>query len=361
MNAQTIDVEEQFNELGFEYKPVELNIGKNKILELKGMSVTPEMLTLINNAQSIDVYTVSGEKIYEEQVLRCKKLIFQPSGVLVWKLKNLNSSIKDIIISVDELILNAPANVNETSKLVLFSDYSNAEFLNTAPQGEQGTTGSVGVSPQGETGHSGGNGEAGFVGKTGVTYQYPVLNIFYKSMKVNTANPTLLVALNVKAEGINGGKGGKGGSGGNGGNGDRGSAGTTENVGSILPIKVCRSGPGQGGHGGGAGQGSKGGQAGKGGDGASIAFIGPRPTFSKIENIDFYTNKGKCGIVGDPGESGQPGQPGGGGTKPWECSNGGQPGIAGGFPNPINLGSGDTNVDGKDGILYYLERSNTDI
>lgn len=348
------------NKIDFDEIKVGTNITKSGI-SFKTLNIPVDTIDLIKATYKIDTYTVSGEKNYSEQVLRCKQLIFQPDGNFIWDLSSINTANNYIIISADEIVMNAPASIDKLASIKLISPFSKPPFNGVVPKGAKGNHGVNGFNQVNDNGQNGGHGGHGEQGNIGLTYQYPLVYIFYKSLKVNTANPTILSALSIIGEGLVGGTGGDGGDGGNGGKAGRGTPGQAEPIGGIFPIKTCTAGPGNGGYGGWAGQGGKGGQAGKGGDGVSIAFVGPDTYLSKLENIEVFNNKGKSGNVGIPGIDGIPGAAGGAGSKPPECTDGGVHGQAGSVaPNPLK-GNGDTNIDGIDGQIFTVNRINTDI
>jgi len=339
----------QLSEVGHDYEVVETE--GHTILQLSSVGVGDRITEAIKQTEKVDLVSVAGDKPFAKQILRCHRLVFQPNGTLQWDISACNGFFA---ISTDELVLNAPPDLGSVASIRFVAP----TVTGAALTGGVGGPGPNGSKDPNDSGHAGTDGGHGLVGGEGKTFEYPFFYIFYKKIVVNMANPTVLTGLSIVGDGFRGGNGGKGGRGGNGGDGATGTPGATT---TILFVKVCSAGPGRGGNGGSAGQGGKGGRAGKGGAGVSIIFVGPKEDVDLIDNIAISNNGGLPGTPGEAGEDGLPGQPGGGGAKPFECPNGGGNGVVGNIiPNPTK-GPGDTNVAGSNGVLYLINRDNSDL
>lgn len=315
--------------------------------------VPPDIIELIKNAPMRDVVPITDTVNFGEPILRCKSLVFNPKGQLNWTFPDVSSNGNFIAIAASRLVLNFPNQIADISKLKLTPPLRTQDL-----HGSDGKTSPSGWTSGSDDGGSGGIGSPGETGKNGLTYNYPNIYIFYNEIVFNNPAPNIVTALRIEGTGIQGGNGGKGGTGGRGGAGSRGTPGDRD---CVLGICVCSAGPGRGGNGGPGGPGGKGGDAGRGGAGATIFFVGPTAQLPNIDRIEMSLNGSAPGTPGTPGSPGGGGQEGGGGSKPFECKDGGGSGQPGGAAHPPNLGSGATKGKGLDGAVFTANRNNTDL
>lgn len=345
-------------ELGIEFETNNWFDSESNTVEaftLKSTFVVPnQIITMIKNAPALDLLDVAGDKRVDAQILKYKKIVFHPEGILQWTLPDVTDAGDFVAICARELVLNSPNAIAQMPLLNVLTPYTLPPQDGTSYTGGQGNPGSTGTESGDNNGWHGGVGGDGGVGVTGGSYTYPIVYIFFNKITINIANPNITSALKINANGINGGTGGKGGTGGRGGNGSTGSSGSSNMWG-------CTGGNGAGGNGGVSGKGGKGGRAGRGGNGATLSFIGPDSFQDKLNHVEMFNVGGRAGNPGQHGDPGSPGNAGGAGSQPSVCGQSRGNGSPGSMPNPTNLGIGDTNMDGFDGAVYVADRDNSDL
>jgi len=320
---------------------------------LDSAMVPPDIIELIKNAPLRDIVPITDTVFFGEPILRCQSLVFNPKGLLNWTFPDVSNNGNFIAIAANRLVLNFPNQIADISKLKLIPPLQTQDL-----HGPDGNTGHSGWTSGSDDGTSGGAGSPGETGKNGMTYGYPSIYIFYNKIVFNSPAPNIVTALRIEGPGIKGGNGGRGGNGGTGGVGSRGTPGDRD---CVLGICMCSAGPGRGGNGGPGGPGGKGGDAGRGGSGATIFFVGPTAQLPNIDRIEMSLSGAPPGTPGAPGNPGAGGQEGGGGSKPFECKDGGGSGKHGGPATPQNLGTGAIKGKGLDGAVFTATRDNTDL
>lgn len=330
----------------------DIDLPENQI-EVKAFSIPANVITEINSTINVGDYYINKVRKFSEKILKVDLLVCSPEGRLEWTIPtDLPEAENFLVICADEIICHAPSVSDQICTIDLISPFSNQPV----PKRQKRQKAYSPPQPAGSNGQDGGHGGVGEQGEEGISYNYPLIYIFYNKFSIELANPTITRGLRINGNGINGGDGGDGGDGGNGAQGGRGSDGET---GWFLGVPHCKAGPGEGGNGGNGAGGGKGGKAGKGGDGVNIRVLAP---IKKTQHFEVYQNKGLKGNPGNYGDDGTPGAVGTFGSKPSACptypSTAKQNGIL--IPNP-NKSIGDENIDGVDGLTLFQTRTNSDI
>lgn len=295
-----------------------------------GKALPPDVLEAIKKATDVKkIFPVNPNEKFAGQVLRADEIVFAPGATLT--LTNLN--VPFIVIAAKRWKF---ADATVTTKI--------ERDPSVRPQpGADGGVGNNGANGQGEVNRRGNDGGAGTVGGLGGDGESKVMpHIYLVSGDMTTPKGEPLpgfLRLTLLALGIDGGNGGSGGKGGSGGQGARGKEGATSGF-------DCKEGPGQGGTGGVAGQGGQGGKGGSATDGAEITVVGTKPVTELFSYARIFNDGGYGGRAGRPGAPGQVGRGGSNAPGNGWCKSG-QPGDAGGYPEPIDQGS---RGPGKDGI-----------
>ncbi|MDH1522178.1 hypothetical protein [Achromobacter mucicolens] len=315
--------------------------------------IPSQIVDAVKTAPLKDVFSVTDDVTLSTQVLRCKSLVFNAKGRLIWAFPDVSNLGGFIALAADRLVFNAPNQLNELAQLVLQPPVTSPELRGT--NGQPGAQGWMSGQADGTDGHKGNPGNRG---ADGGTFDYPTVLIFYNEIAINVANPSIVPAARLIGQGLAGGEGGTGGKGGQGGHGATGTGGERD---CLLGVCVCSGGPGAGRNGGDGGPGGRGGDGGRGGNGSTFVFVGAASQTTKIEKLEFSVLGGKAGHYGQPGAPGVGGLGGGGGSKPFECIRGGDPGDDGHPANPPSLGRGDVKADGIDGSIMLAIRDNHDL
>ncbi|HDR2706070.1 hypothetical protein [Enterobacter mori] len=313
---------------------------ENSTAENLGKAIPPNVLNALKNATDVKkIFPVNPGERFDGQVLKADEIIFAPGATLTLT----NTSAPFIVISAKRWKF---ADAEVTTKIMIAAAQ--------ASDGEDGDNGQDGKNGEGEINRRGNDGKPGLPGepgKNGETSSQP--HIYLVAGELTSPNGEPLpgsLRLAVVASGIDGGNGGTGGKGGNGGRGAPGKKGATSAV-------DCSSGPGKGGTGGSAGQGGKGGLGGDGANGSDITVVGTR-SVNELFSYARIFNDG--GFGGRPGRSGLPGKIGLGGIQagPNGWCKSGQPGDAGDYPEPLDLGDGEAGKDGTKGDVTLVTVKN---
>jgi len=294
-----------------------------------GKAVPPDVLEAIKKATAVTkIFPVNPGEKFSGQVLKADEIVFAPGATLT--LTNLN--VPFIVIA---------------AKRWKFADAAVTTKIERDPTvkslaGSDGGAGGNGADGQGEVnrrGNDGGAGAPGQSGGDGETKSIPHIYLVAGDLTTPKGEPLPgFLRLTLVALGIDGGNGGTGGKGGNGGRGARGKEGATSAF-------DCKEGPGQGGTGGPAGQGGQGGRGGNATDGSEITVVGTKAVTELFSYARIFNDGGFGGRAGRPGAPGQVGRGGGQAPSNGWCKSG-QPGDAGGYPEPLDQG---TRGPGKDG------------
>lgn len=320
--------------------------------DIEFSAVPSKIISDIKNTPLRGQISVTDQYHLKEKILRCDTLIFNPKSTLNWHIPPEVTSTEYVAISTNRLVINFPNPTISPCILSLIAPVTKANLNGRV--GSQGATGWTSIS---DNGQPGGDGNPGETGEKGGTYNFPAAFIFFQEITLNIPNPAGSLGLRVTGAGLDGGDGGRGGTGGTGGAGARGTPGDRN---CILGICACSAGPGRGGNGGHGGPGGRGGDAGRGGNGVSIFLVGPKSEHAKLDRTEFLLKQGLPGTPGNPGQGGSGGPEGGGGSKPFECVDGGGSG-AHGNPSKNDLGSGNINTDGMEGSVFTSDRNNSDL
>ena len=165
-------------------KPQTLSPGEKEYLILRSLNIPSEVITAINSASSQGLYYISGVRNWNKQVLKVDTLICQPSGILNWDFPDMSDTPENnfIIISANEILMNAPAQDSEMCILNLITKYTNAPFNGKAKSVRKADKGGDGLIPPDKSGQRGGSAQNhGADGYNGETYNYPTFYVFYKN------------------------------------------------------------------------------------------------------------------------------------------------------------------------------------
>jgi hypothetical protein len=298
-------------------------------------TLPPEIANAIKSAPLTQtLIPVSGEERFSQQIIKADEITFSEGARMT--LTNLDYPY--VVVAAQRMKFSSPQ---------AFSIIQRDPTRLTAGDGSPGAPGVRGADHPGETnrtGNPGYPGGPGGPGKAGAAKQIPdVYVVVGELLDPRGPIPPGILNLVLLFRGLDGGDGGTGGKGGSGGNAGNGKEGATS-------LFDCKEGGGPGGTGGTAGAGGKGGDAGNGGNGADLIFVTTRPgydvlSFSRINNVG-----GRAGLPGRPGETGAPGAGGRGAGSNGFCKST-RDGSPGGFPSPIDLGSGNPGADGQKGSV----------
>jgi hypothetical protein len=336
------------------FEPIIIQRGNGRS-EIRSSNLPANVVAAIKSTQLDSLITVTGAITRTEPIIRVKNLVFQPGSTFEWKFPK-NGVNGFVVIAAERLVLNVPTTPAQVATLQFLPDLNLSEL-----NGDSGSAGVAGYSPSDDSGRTGGSGSAGKEGSSGGTYIFPTVYIVFRNLVVNSANPSTVPAVRLLGTGLRGGNGGTGGRGGDGGDGATGTPGRADNIGDLVPIRVCTAGAGRGGDGGIAGPGGRSGGAGTGGNGANIVYVSPSSQWAQIDRLEVSILKGDAGLVGPLGVGGAGGREGGGGYLPPQCTNGRGKGSAGGAANPPNGGLGDASMPGRDGQQFLIDRPNSDL
>ena len=321
---------------------------------LFGNSALPQqVIDAILSSPLKDSFDSTGSKKISGKIFRYKQLTFNPKSILTWDIGNLDIYSDYIIIAASNIVINLPPRIEDAASLKVVTSVDLGQL-----GGNQGKNGDMGRVSGTDDGSNGGVGNTGGTGGKGQTYNYPKIYIVFQKITINAGNPVSPQGLVITARGVSGGVGGRGGDGGPGGYGARGTPGDRN---CFLGICTCSAGPGRGGDGGNGGTGGKGGDGGRAGNGAGIIFVGPAAEFERLSHFGTDIAAGAPGQPGAGGSAGPAGREGGGGSKPFECVDGGGSGRAGGSANPLTLGPGNVGAKGIDGAVLLGARDNSDL
>lgn len=274
-----------------------------------------QVFDVVRSSPTEDTFSVNGEIIRDEQVLKFRRVVFFRDSILT--LRNVTAPF--IVLAADELTIEATVESPATIRRIAGRD---EQLLISSLAGPPGRNGNPGPHGEGETdrkGHDGGNGEDGGPGFPGRTQELPAFVLIATRVRFGGATPPDQLTLRVSFEGIRGGNGGRGGDGGRGGNGADGKAGADG-------FFTCRESGGNGGNGGFGGRGGRGGDAGRGGNGGNVVFVTRQ---AGVDPLRFVAVKLEGGQPGQPGPSGAsaPGGRGGQGGKGTRFCGGGVAGT----------------------------------
>ena len=306
-----------------------------------GKAVPPDVLEAIRNATDVKkIYPINPGEKFAGQVLKADEIVFAPGATLT--LTNLD--VPFIVIA---------------AKRWKFADAAVTTKIERDPtvkskSGGDGGIGANGADGQGEVnrrGNNGANGATGQPGGDGETKKMPHIYLVAGELTTPKGEPLPgFLRLTLVALGIDGGNGGTGGKSGNGGRGARGKEGASSAF-------DCKEGPGQGGTGGFTGQGGQGGKGGDATDGADITIVGTKAVNELFSYARIFNDGGFGGRAGRPGAPGQVGRGGQQASSNGWCKSG-QPGDAGGYPEPLDLGTRGAGKDGEKGDTTLITVKN---
>lgn len=345
-------VAEMYELAGFELTRMEKRGSLKSTLQIGASAIPIQVINQIKAAPLRGQIPVTGTYPLREKILRCDTLIFNPGSVLLWHMPPNLDPTDFVAIAARRLVINLPNPGAKPAELLFVAPVTQSDL-----HGAQGPQGSTGWTSGSDDGRAGGEGAPGHTGQRGETFNFPAAFICYQEITLNIPLPSGPIGLRVIGHGIDGGNGGVGGRGGTGGAGARGTPGDRN---CILGICTCSAGPGRGGDGGPGGPGGRGGDAGRGGNGVSVFIVGPSTELPKLDRTEMTLTQGRTGLPGSPGPSGTGGQEGGGGSKPFECAQGGGSGRRG-ADSTTNLGPGAENSEGMEGAVFTSNRNNTDL
>lgn len=349
---QKASVSEIYESLGLEIKNQHTQDNGQIVLDIAFAAIPKQVLDEVKAAPLRGQIPVSDNFQLNEKIVRCDTLVFNPESIIRWHL-NPNLGPRDFVaIATRRLVINFPNPAGKAGELQIIAPYTKDDLL-----GKPGTPVPPGWSSGSDDGRRGGVGPDGNPGQPGGQYNFPAIFLFYQEITSNTPIPAGPIGFRFFANGVDGGNGGKGGKGGTGGAGARGTPGSHQ---CVLFGCICSAGPGRGGDGGPGGLGGRGGDAARGGNGASVFIVGPQSDRPKLNPSEFLLNPGQPGTPGEPGEPGFGGQEGGGGSKPFECKDGGGSGIHGANATDT-LGPGTKDSEGLYGAVFFSDRNNSDL
>jgi hypothetical protein len=277
--------------------------------------VPGEITPVIRNAPNRGLFTVNNVTEFNEQVLKCDRIVFQDGGALI--LNAIDGLRFDwVAVVAREWLFTAP---NSTSVILRSPSLVGTPGYHGADRGPGGNGDNWG-----ENGGDGGRGGDGTEGGPG----NPLSRLYLIGERVLTSpaapTPIRSVNLQIHLAGARGGSGGDGGRGGDGGAGHQGRPGRNNDQ-----WPSCATAVGDGGNGGRGGIGGNGGRGGPGGGGGRMTIAGIPATFISVFAASYIINKGgDSGFGGNRGAAGSGGRRGIGGNETMWCK-GGRPGYNG--------------------------------